>query len=565
MTSRSGGNGAWPLRHAPFLAVLALGVAVRAVVMVAYRPALIFPDSLGYLVRAAPFQVFDWRPSGYSLFLVPFVHLAGPQPLALVAVTQHLIGLGLAVLGYALLVRRGLPSWGASLAVLPLLLDPLQLVMEHYILSDVLFEALLVGACLLVLWRHRPGVGSLVAAGAFVGCAGFVRGAGTFLLVVFVVALICLRVRWVKVVAFLVAAIVPLAAYAVAHHERYGQYAISSSGPRFLYARLAPVVHCDNPGLELPPYERMLCPSQPVGQRPSTDWYMWGQHQGPGWHVHGPKGTTQLQVLKDFDKRVVRAEPLVYSKAALTDLARGFSPTRTTQVPGYPSSYWLFADHYWSVDTFIHRHVMRPAIRQRFATGYGPSAASFMATYRQWVYTPGPVMAVLLLLAVGATLGLGRARRSGDRVAVGLLAAACLLPLLTSAALSGFSWRYQLPQIPLLPMAGALGLAALVRGRREGGPEPAPPLRVLDRWAGRSTRLSVLLAASTGAIAAVLFVLMGVASGWFAPLSAVVAGVVLGILLSVTLLLARAHAPSDASPTGAATGSAGPREPAGQR
>jgi hypothetical protein len=150
-------------------------------------------------------------------------------------------------------------------------------------------------------------------------------------------------------------------------------------------------------------------------------------------------------------------------------------------------------------------------------------------------------------------------------VAVGLLAAACLLPLLTSAALSGFSWRYQLPQIPLLPMAGALGLAALVRGRREGGPEPAPPLRVLDRWAGRSTRLSVLLAASTGAIAAVLFVLMGVASGWFAPLSAVVAGVVLGILLSVTLLLARAHAPSDASPTGAATGSAGPREPAGQR
>jgi hypothetical protein len=262
---------------------------------------------------------------------------------------------------------------------------------------------------------------------------------------------------------------------------------------------------------------------------------------------------TQEQVLKDFDKRVVRAEPVVYAKAALADAARGFAPVRTVQVPGYPSSYWLFADHYWSVDTFIHRHVLRPRIRE--GTSYDPAAARFLTSYRQWTYAPGPLMAALLLAAVAASLGLGSARRSGDRVAVALLAAACVVPLLTGAALSGFSWRYQLLQIPLLPMAGALGLAALDRGRPAGRSEPDPPLRLLDRAAGwvaglplparwRTAlrhgtgrgSLRVGIAVLAGAVGAVLAGLLAVASGWFAPPAAALGGVTLGLLVLVTLL-----------------------------
>lgn len=531
----------WLRRHGVFLAFLALGVAIRGVVTLAYRPALIFPDSLGYLSRAVPFQVFDTRPSGYSLFLWPFVEVT--RNIGPIAAVQHLIGLGLATLCYAFLLRRGLPGWGAALAVLPLLLDPLQLVLEHYVLSDVLFEALLVGACLLVLWRRRPRVGSLVLAGAFVGCAGFVRGAGTFVLVVFVVALVCLRVHWVKVVAFALAAIIPLAAYAVDYHKTYGQYAVSTAGPRFLYARLAPIVHCDNPQLQLPPYERMLCPAKPVGQRRSTDWYMWGQHQGPGWHVHGPQGTTQLQVLKDFDKRVVRAEPVAYATAALTDLARGFSPTRTVQVPGYPASYWLFANHYWTPDTFIKRGVMHPAIRKRFGTGYGPRTAQFMATYRQWVYVPGPLMAVLVLVALGAVFGLGRARRSGDRVAVGLLTATCMITLLTSAALSGFSWRYQLPQVAMIPVAGALGLSAMVRGRTTHE-QLAPPLRLLDRVA-KTAGMRVVVAVVAGLLLGGLSGVVALASGWVSAPTALLGGTAVALVVVATLLVAHRRPAAD--------------------
>ncbi|MDX6326656.1 MAG: hypothetical protein QOK15_3010, partial [Nocardioidaceae bacterium] len=402
-------------RHALFLGAFGVGVVVRVVVMVAYRPAMVFPDSAGYLLRAQDLTFSVNRPSGYSILLRLVETVSGS--LATVAVLQHVVGLALAVACYAFLVRRGVPHWGGVLGTLPLLLDPLQLVLEHYVLSDVLFEALLVGACLTLLWRHRPGPGAVLAVGALVAGAALVRGAGTLLLPVFLGALLCLRPRWTAVAAFLVGAAVPLAAYAAVFHHQHGDYALAQAGPRFLYSRLAPITPCRD--LQMPAYERPLCPPEPVGRRPSSDAFMWGQHQASQWHLKVPPGVRPVQAVKDFDKRVVRSQPLIYLRAIATDLARGFAPARTYDVPGYPSSYWLFQDHYWSADTF-------PGLREKIASGrFGAvadnrNAATAMAAYGRWVFSPGPVMALLLFVCVAATLGVRRARRSGDRTAVGL-------------------------------------------------------------------------------------------------------------------------------------------------
>lgn len=547
----------WLRRHAAFLVALSLGAVLRVVVSLAYVPALIFPDTRGYLANALPFQVHDMRPSGYSLFLLPFRLFT--DNLAPIEAVQHVMGLGLAVACYAFMLRRRLPPWAATLVVLPLLFDPLQLVLEAYVLSDVLFETLLVGACLLVLWRRRPGAGALVVAGAMVGCSAFVRGAGTFLLVVFVVALLCLRVHWVKLVAFVLAAVIPMAAYAVDYHATYGQYSLTTAGPRFLYGRLAPAVDCHDPQLHLPSYEQRLCPHRRIGHRPNSGWFMWKHRHSPQYHVKAPAGMTDLQVIKDFDKRVLRAEPLMYAGLVVPDFLRGFNPTRTNPVPAHPATYWLFNDHYWTVDLFIKRGLLSKHIRD--GTGYRPRLADFLTTYRQWVYTPGPLMAALLLLAVAALLGLGRARRSGDRVAAGLLAATCVLPLLTAAALSGFSWRYQLPQVALLPMAGALGLRAVLLGRHRDAPQPAPPLRVLDRSAAFVARLASpsstgrrvpravgggtlqwLLGIVYGAVVGCAVGLAAVASGWASRSVAAATGLVVGAFVSVVLLVARIHA-----------------------
>jgi hypothetical protein len=111
-------------------------------------------------------------------------------------------------------------------------------------------------------------------------------------------------------------------------------------------------------------------------------------------------------------------------------------------------------------------------------------------------YTPGPLYAAGLVAGLlGALSGLARRRpptaaheeltaahgeltaAHGELTAAhGELAAACLLVtlsafvLLLSSDAYEFSWRYQLPAVVMLPVAGALGLTALavrVRPTRE--------------------------------------------------------------------------------------------------
>ena len=83
---------------------------------------------------------------------------------------------------YLLLLRLRVWPWLAALAAAPLLLDSMQLALEQYVMADTLFEALLLVSCLLLLWRRRPGVPLLLAAGLALGLAATVRGVGVLLL-----------------------------------------------------------------------------------------------------------------------------------------------------------------------------------------------------------------------------------------------------------------------------------------------------------------------------------------------------------------------------------------------
>jgi hypothetical protein len=501
--------------------------------MAAYRPALLFTDSFAYLRDAHDLTPATLRPMGYSVLLRAFEPLSASH--FWVVVLQHVLGVGLAVLCYCFLVRRGVPGWGAALAVLPVLIDPLQLVLEHYILADVLFEALLVVACILLLWHHRPGPATVALVGTLVASAALVRGAGTFLLAFFLIALLCLRVRWTTVAAYLAAVAVPLSLYAVYFHDHHGKYAVTTGGPRFLYARLAPIMPCS--AAELPVEQRPLCPQERVGDRPDTNYYMWTGRKEWMSQLRPPEGMTQDDVLRAFDKRMVRSQPVVYARAVLRDFARGFGPSRTKDVPGYPAEYWLFDDHYWSMDSFIASGEA-PASRLR-GKSYNPTAASALKTYRHWVYTPGPLLALLVLLCAAAVVGLGRSRFSAQRVAVGVLSGSVLLTMATGAALSGFSWRYQLPQIPLLPVAGALALTALIRGPAPSAPTPPAALRLLERVAPGRGWLQLLVALLVGALSGGAIGSAAVASGWAAPRTALVLGAAVLVGVTVVLLGAR--------------------------
>jgi hypothetical protein len=97
-----------------------------------------------------------------------------------------------------------------------------------------------------------------------------------------------------------------------------------------------------------------------------------------------------------------------------------------------------------------------------------PALGSFLRTYQRFAYTPGPLLAAALIIALSASLGLGRARNSGLRAAAFLFGAMGLVVSISSVAVLTFSWRYTLPQLVLLPPAAAVGATALLSRRGEG-------------------------------------------------------------------------------------------------
>lgn len=470
-------------RHALFLGVLATGVGLRILTTVAYRPALLSYDSQGFLQNAAHLRPNPVRPIGYPL-LLRILDVA--HGLAMVPAVQHLLGLGMAVLIYSLLLRLGVRRWAAVLAAAPVLLDAYQLNIEHYVLSETLFMVLVLAACAVLLWRRRPGVVAAGIAGLLLAGAALTRANG---IVVLLPALVTVLGLWwsaarpssgrtgfgaglrqagrsgvrglrsgLPVAAVLLAAFgLPVAGYGLWFHRLHGSFAITSYGKRFLYARVSPFVDCSE--FTVPRNERALCPVAAVGKRPTiagstVEFYRW-HPVSPVWRVH-------VRLAGDFARRAILAQPGAYLRTVTHDFLRGFAPIRTAQHGDLPISRWQFPSSY-------PIYLPNTAEIIRAHGGGGPAVdkglAHLLRGYQRFGFAPGPVLILGLLGGLLAALGLCRARRSGLRSASFLFVSTGLVTFGSTVVANQFSWRYMLPLVVLLPPAAALGLTALLRQR----------------------------------------------------------------------------------------------------
>ena len=469
--------------HWQFSTLLALGALLRAFAFFAYRPALIFTDSIGYLANRANLGPRPLRPFGYPVFLHLLPFRFG---LEVVPLVQHLLGLGLGVVIYVLLLRLGVGRWLAALAAAPVLLDAMQLNLEQQILSETLFEVFLLGACALLLWWPRVGLVAAGLAGASLAAAALTRSVAELVIVPAVLVLLLLRVRLLHIAVMIGAFALPLLVYAAWFHADYGIYALNGLDGHFLYARVAPFADCK--GLSMPAYERVLCPTQPVGKRLTVEQYSWSP-RSPIYHMHLPASVrtpgepwrARSQVAGDFAERVILHQPVTYARTIGSDFLRGFALTRTTENGEVSVSRWMFQTHYPVYSSSLKvlaNHGERPEVNH--------TLAGFLRRYQRVGYTPGPLLGLALIVGLLGALGVGRARRSGLQCACLLFSGATLVVLVTAVAVNQFSWRYQLPQLILIPPAGALGLTALL-GRREpaaaAAGERAPAVAGVDEGA----------------------------------------------------------------------------------
>jgi 8-oxo-dGTP pyrophosphatase MutT (NUDIX family) len=484
--------------------LLAAGFLLRAAAQVGYEPALLFIDSKKYIF-GTDFARSDWGsfdPLGYTLLVLRPVHEVAD--LALVAAAQHVLGMAMAVALYALMLRRGVRRWLAALAVAPVLLDAYQLNAEQTIMPDVLFEVLLVAGIVLLLWRPRPALGLIILAGLALGGSAPVRQVGEALIVPALVYVLAAsrgwRTRLLNGAALTFCFMLPVVGYMgySAVILRYGSE-LSDMGDAYLYGRTAHAADCAT--LKLPADERPLCPSPSVAATLGVDGLV-NDASSPR-ALYRPVNIRLGQLIntlplqRQFAYSVLRQQPLRVVGDIAHDSVKIFAVTRNTDEGDTPIWRWQFQTSYPYYPPGITHYGPSSASHVFAKAGGGGyarvnlTAATALRDYQlHGGYTPGPVFGLGLLAGLAGIFTYRRRRDPGDpgsEQSQGL-ALACLLitssgvAVLLGADLYEFSWRYQLPALITLPIAGALGATAVVRyvrtRRSNAGARPVPAARL---------------------------------------------------------------------------------------
>ena len=472
-------------RHWLFTIVFCAGLSLRILTQVAYGPALVYIDSYRYLHGDSSLD-----PLGYLVLLWPLQHAGG---LAAVAVAQHILGLGMALALYSVLLRRGMWRWAAALATAPVLLDGYQLQAEQTIMPDVLFEALIVAGLTLLLWRRHPGAWPVGLAALALGVAVDVRQVGEVLIVPALALLLVRAIRRQRLAEsalFAVGFTIPVLIYMMVQFAVSGHFTFTQRDSYAFYGRAAAAADCVT--LRLPPDERILCPSPQVVATMGIDGLV-GDPAGPLLSYQPPPGMTIAAMADRFELAVVMQQPMAVANAIHGDFIKLFALTRNTAPGDMPISRWQFQTAYPTYPPLITlRYVasIRPGGGQ--PSVIRPLAEALRDYQLHGGYTPGPLLAVAALagLAGSCMLGFLRRERTATATACLLTTATAIILLLASDAYE-FSWRYQLPALVLLPPAGILGAAAIATAMHSAAPKRAgaPGLNDLHRAPGRRANL----------------------------------------------------------------------------
>ncbi|MFI6299226.1 hypothetical protein ACIBEJ_47075 [Nonomuraea sp. NPDC050790] len=397
-------------------------MVLRVLTMAGYPPALLFfADSFTYLREPVP---GTFRPAGYSIFL----HLLRPvHSLALVTAVQHLLGLALAVSVYALLRRRGLPGWGATLVVGPLLFDEFLILMEHMVMADALFAALVTGGVLALLTGRYGTAGLLLAA------AALTRTIGLPVLVLGVAYLALRRAGRRPVLRLAAAGLAPLLAYSAWAFAETGSPSLTRADGMFLWSRTMTFADCR----VIRPADTRLCPTQPAGERAAPPFWMWG-------------GTLNRIPVKErnavagrFAREAIVAQPGAYLAAVGRDLGELLRWERTSArvVPGKRNPY-QFPREERPVKDRAPGIYERGPVGTRLVEPY----AGWLRAYQRFGYLPYP----LLTLGLLGSLAAAAVRRRPEALLPGL-AAVVLVAL--PPFVSGYDVRYVLTAMPLTCLA----------------------------------------------------------------------------------------------------------------
>ncbi len=496
--------GAAVRRHAVFVGIAVSGGALRALVTVAYPPAIMYlGDSAAYLDQAwTGLWPGDWRPSGYPMFLLL---IDGHAHLTRLVIVQHLLAFLTGVGLYAVALRAVRTAWLAACVAAPVLLCPWVLDLGQFVLADSLFGTLVAGAVILLAGPGRPAVRACAAAGLLLGTSVTIRtvGYGPLAVGAAMLAAVAVRARGrrgggglVRLSVFALAAAVPILGYSTWSAANGGAFSVSAHAGFFLYGRVAPFADCDVLSRQ---DLRTLCDPRPVAQRPQPDMYLWPHDSLLRQGNRGiPAGREELA--GRFAAEVVRAQPVMVATTTAAYLIGYFSPVRHENARTSRAATWEMPAELTNVLPAENPHA---ADGHYVLTGISRPLAGFLSAYSRLSYLPMPLAGTGLLAGVAAAVAgtrRGRVRqgsagsdpaRSGSAgpgyLAAGssgsdpagpgsdgsglvgpgrmfwLASGAGMSVLVLAALTAGFDYRYLGSVVGLLGAAAVLGWTALAR------------------------------------------------------------------------------------------------------
>jgi hypothetical protein len=478
--------------HRLFVIAAIPAVLLRADAELGYRWQAWFNDSFLYVEDTVHFNLDPTRVSGYSVLLKIL------QPLhsyAFITILQHLMGLAVGVMIYALARHRfGAPAWLATLAAVPVLYDGYEIELEHLILSDAAFLFVLTLATTLLLWDPAgPSTRRSAVIGLLLGLGWALRSIGEPLFVLFVLYMIIRRFNWRKLVATVAAAAVPVLAYAGMFDLEHGQFAMSDATGIFLYSRVMTFAEC--PKVNVPADELWLCTTQAPDQRVIAQNFIWRStaHTPLDRIAGAPFTPLQNKLAEDFAIRAIEAQPLDYANAVWGDTWRVFGWTR--QVFPNPQTYdeYEFLPTPTPIPSWDDAHLGRynsytaAYVRANPETQVVNPFAAIISDYQKYVWLPGTLYGLILLAGLGGMV-LAWRRLGGEAL---LPWAISLALIVVPAATAEFDYRYVLPAVPFACLAAVMAFSPGTAGgawlrrlwdaiRRTaglgtaGGPAPAP-------------------------------------------------------------------------------------------
>jgi hypothetical protein len=461
--------------HRLFTVAACVSVIPRFVASMGFKPALLIQDSFSYMSQSIYLKLGQLRPAGYPMMLrilEPF------HSLLLVTTVQHIMGIALGTIIYAVLRSRGLPVWAAVLATVPTLFDSRQIWLESSILPDTLFTLVLMIAVAILVVRQKPRVGTAVVVGLLVAYASVIRGNGAPVFLIVIAFLLVRRAGWRVVTACVAAFAIPLLGYMGWFYASFGQFNITNSSGLFLWSRTMSFADC---AVIKPPKNLLpLCPqNQPdylPGPAPawSTDWmvdqpapadYLWDPEVWYQHDAHPGVNAYNNKLAMEFAERAILAQPLDYLKTvgegvtltfATTDRPTDYLADQFTVEPHVPElpqwmSYW--EDKYAHTAENTHPH---------------QPWAYLMFWYQMPVWFPGWLFLAVFVAGLGFLI---KGWRSDWGVYAALAWGVGITNLVVPIAAHELDYRYALSAVPFACLA--LGLA-LARKPVPGEHQPAP-------------------------------------------------------------------------------------------